>query len=360
MNSEVSIRFNTCQYIIAVTVIFLVNCRYVFCNLFDIPSFPLTIIITLLLLLGINYKKVDKKELALVLLLVVISALNPSAISILSFVLCCYVFCRKYDDLIMINFFIITGMLLLSIIFYKLGMTHDVFIINQYKEGHSLGFKNPNSFSLYVFSFLITLYVLAPRKYIIPFYFFMVFISIITFLFSGSRTTLFGVTVLILVDGLIHVLPKSIFKSKILLYFYPILLCGLSIYFCLEWRNFGLLDVLLSGRLSIMGSIIDKISPFQFLVGFPWPSDEAQDNAYITMLSSGGLAALWIYFSYYKRYVRVLKVIGLSSLPLIFSILLTGLTEYVFVGLNMISITLILTVKKLINHAEVINNSAGV
>ncbi len=348
--------FRTYQYIVAATIIIIVNLRYVICDLFGCPTLPYTIIITLLLLVGIDYTKVVLKELLIVLLFLGITVYHFNAIAILTFILFCYVCSSKLKTLLLINF--ITMMVLIGccVVFFMLGITQDHVAINLIKEGHTLGFSNPNILSLYIYGFLLTLYTITPRKYIILTYAIMLYVAFATYSYSTSRTTFIGVLCVIICDlFIINILPKSFILSKHILYLIPLILSSLSVYFCITWENYIELDMLLSGRLSIMGPVVEKASPLGYIIGFTWP-DAQRDNAYITILSSGGIAAFWLYFSYYSRYVNTLKYVGLSTLPVIMSVLLSGLTEYVFVGLNMISITLVLVIKKLFQDAEAINH----
>lgn len=354
-NNETSV-FVTYQYFLSLAIIFLVNIRYVICNIFDIPTLPLTLLITTLLFTGINYKKIRKPELLLTLLMFFLTVLNIGALSILSFILFCFI-CKKLDYLIRANLIIMCSLLLYALIAFKLGITNDHIVENAIKIGHTLGFSNPNILSLYVYSIIITLYALTSNKNFLI-YIIILFLSYITYKYTGSRSCLIGTGVLILSDICIRLLPKAIIRSKWILYLFPLTLVCASIYFSLHYKEYFLLDVLLSGRLSIIGSILNNISLHQYLTGFPWPPEVPQDNAFITIISSGGLIGLWVYSYWYKKYVNYVRYLGLWSLPIILSILLYGLTEYVFVGLNMISITICLIVKKIIYNANLVNNSS--
>ncbi len=352
--------FRTCQYIVAAAIIIIVNLRYVICNLFGYPTLPHTILITLLLLVGIDYTKVVLKELLIILLFLGITAYHFNAIAILTFILFCHVCRSKFKTLLLINFITMMIMIGCCISFFVLGITQDHAAINLIKEGHTLGFSNPNIFSLYIYGFLLTLYAITPRKYIILAYAIMLYVAFAAYSYSASRTSFMGVLCVIICDLFINILPKSFVQSKCILYLIPLILSSLSVYLCINWEEYIEFDALFSGRLSIMGSVVENVSPLGYVIGFQWPDDAQRDNAYIAILSSGGLAAFWLYFSYYSRYVNTLKYVGLSTLPIIMSVLLSGLSEYVFVGLNMISITLVLVVKKLFQDVKTINHPSHI
>lgn len=358
MKSSASTQFRTFRYLVSLSVIILVNIRFSICNILEIPTLPITLIIIGLLFIGTDYTRIRKCELIITLTLIALTAINRSAISILSFLLFCFNCREKLRSLLWANLLVMILLFITALFLFKLGATRDHVIINAMKVGHTMGFSNPNILSLYLYAIMLTMYVVWSQKKIYFAYVIMLLIAYLTYAYSGSRTTALGVIAIIITGVSINLLPKSIVRSSFMLYLLPIILISATFYYCIHYKDYFILDVIFSGRLSVIGKILNQLSPTQYIMGFPWPSEEPQDNAFITILASGGIMGFWVYFYLYRRYVRVVKYVGIWSLPIIVSVLLSGLTEYVFVGLNMISITLCLIVKILIKNAESLNNSS--
>ena len=150
-----------------------------------------------------------------------------------------------------------------------------------------------------------------------------------------------GLGLLFLCDVFFRV---KVLRSKIILYSIPIILIGVSFYLFVNYIEFGELDVILSGRLSYIGRGLANIGVVDWLIGFQWQEDIPVDSAYATLLSSCGLLGILIHYTCFIKYITTIE--NVCIIAIIISILLAGLTEYVFVGLNMVSIILLVLIQR--------------
>lgn len=354
---ERNIIFSTYQTLAVSLIIILVNVRYVICDIFDIPPLPITLFILLLELSAIDYRKIRRKEVIVFVALIFLIFKSFSTISLLMLFLFVVISIKVSFKLIWVNLISISFLLLLCFYFIELGVITNVSYYSLTKECYTLGFSNPNISSLYFYSLIITFYLAYFKEgnKIIS----LLFISIIavwSFDYTKSRTVLIGSLILLLSVLLCFAAPKTIIKNKILLQGIYIGFAFCSLYFCYFCSQYPILNIILSGRLGIMGDVLKSISPIDWLLGFNWPKGIPQDNAYITMLSNGGVMGLLFYYYGFKTYIKDLHIKQLWSLPAFISVITAGLTEYIFVGLNMMSISLTLIIFKIHRDATSLNN----
>lgn len=321
-------------------VVFLVNIRYIYSGINEDISFSIyiTLLINILLLSCIQWNKVSYKFVLPFIASIFFIGLNISFNSIVDFFLLAYIVPElNKRKIIQINALFSIIFIAVIYILLHLGLIKDLsyYVPKSDSYVHSFGFKQANIFSLYVFALILSVYILYKRNILLDS--FLLGISLIIYNYTGSRTCFIGVLVLLLVDILLLCKLKFLF-NKFFLYTLPIILISGTFYFLYYYYNFPELDTFFSGRLSIMGSILNTISPFNWFIGFKIPEDMPSDSAYFTILRYGGIPLLLYYMYYYFKYIK--SETSEKRLTVVISLLIAGMTEYTFIGLNTVSIIL--------------------
>lgn len=320
-------------------VVFLVNLRYVFIGLYsNEDSIIFTFLINVFLFLSIDNKILLKNK-VLIIFSVYFLVNRISFISIIDFFLLGYALKRHNTTTILkLNIFFISFFLLLILLNVVLGyLPEKVFYVPKTDSiVYSLGFSHPNIFSLYAYALLLSIYLLFKNS------FFLNVLLLISsweiYKYSGSRTCLIGLCVLCCSDILLKLKLKCLLHDCIIICL-PIFYIVITLFLLFNYQDYPLLDIILSGRLSIMGNCFSNVGLKEWILGFPVSSDMPCDSAYFTIFSYGGFFLLLYYLKVLTKSVKFLPM-NKKRLVLI-SILTSGLTEYVFVGLNMISIILL-------------------
>lgn len=325
-------------------VVFSVNFRYVFCDVADVPSLPITIVITLLLLFAVNLRAVPKSLIIIGIILSMSFLRTPAALAVLDFFLLGFLLRKipKLDRVLFYNLVIMLMFVCGLFFLLHLGVIEEVVWVKNGIVANTLGFSNPNSCALYLYAIIVSLYYFSPKGI----YGFVYKIALIIFawgvyVYTSSRTGMLGLGLLFLCDVFFRI---KVLRSKMILYSIPIILMGVSFYLFVNYIEFGVLDVILSGRLSYIGRGLVNIGIVDWLIGFQWQEDIPVDSAYATLLSSCGLFGILIHYTYFIKHIRMIE--NVCIIAIIISILLAGLTEYVFVGLNMVSIILLVLIQR--------------
>ena len=331
--------------IVTYFVIFMVNFRYVVCDVTNMPSLPVTIIITLLLLLTVNFRAVPRALMLISIVLGFSLMKNSSALAIIDFFLLGFLLRRipNLNRVMAANLLIMLGFVSGLFFLNQIGIISEVTWQKNGTIAHTLGFHNPNTCALYLYAIIVGLYYFSPNgTYGVIYKIVLVILSWMTYEYTLSRTCILGLVFMIICDVIFRI---RVFGTKFIIYSIPLFLMSLSFYFFVNYADFGVLDVLLSGRLSYIGRGLADIGVIDWIAGFQWREDIPVDSAYATMLSACGFLGIAIHYFYYIKYVGNVQY-SMANTAMIVSILLAGLTEYVFVGLNMVSIILLILILK--------------
>ena len=337
-------------------LVIMINLRYVLSGISESSTFFFTLLINAILFLSINYARVQKKALVLFVVLGLLVVKNFASIAVLDFFLFAYIIKKnQVCKVLYLNLLIMLFSLLIVFYFVEIGVIENQYTYLPKVDAYSnnIGFKNPNVLSLYLYSIIVSLYMCVCGRISVILKLLLLIISWLIYSVIYSRTAFYGVVVLLVVDIIVHSKMRFL-VSRFVLNAFPILLVLLTCYFLINYTEYPILNTLLSGRLSIMGGYFVTINPIDWLLGFPWDAELQLDSAYASMISLGGFVSIVLCYIYYSKYI---KRFDSKTLPIVISFLSIGLTEYVFVGLNMASVILICIIVHGLNNKENISSS---
>lgn len=185
-------------------------------------------------------------------------------------------------------------MYITTIFLYFFGILKDNYLIRITVDGftlrHSLGFTHPNSVFMFYIPIVLCAYLLDKNKK--RFYLIFMFFSLILYKVSLSRTGIYCIVFLFILDFL-----KDKLDYKKIIGWLPLLFFGAS-YFCAI--KFGIsknnsINILLSNRPYLWNRIIQNVNMFT-LFGSNALSDLHLDNFYLAMLYRCGIYLTTLYY----------------------------------------------------------------
>lgn len=304
---------------------------------FGIDTLWLTILINLMILASVDYKKVKSDLLILplfaLLLLYNKEILGP--INILAFVYLLRDISLKRLGLINASLFLLFFVLMFFLLTF--GVIHSREWVMPKGVAYDLGFANPNAVGSSIYILLLNLYLLFydKSKYILP-----ILILVITqtvYHYSLSRTAWIGGMILVLVHFLVTfrlIRPSLRYFIGIL----PFLLMGVILYFTVHLWEYPLIDQLFSGRLSIYSRMLENMSAVNWLIGIRSLAEEPMDSSFLMLLFNGGIMLFLLFLGTFLR--SMIKHFDFIKpyLPIILSILASGIVENIFSAASSISV----------------------
>lgn len=309
----------------AVLAVFLLHLRY-FMGLF-FPNIELTIVSILMLgCLTVNLK--SGQQWTLLLLGLCLCLLNSSIMLFLYIFLFCVAF--KNNITLFVSCNIVLQIFCLLFLYYALEIGIVKENVEMTPKGiiSDFGFGNSNSCAGYVYSLISNIYFLTFKKMKYSTTLLLLFITILVFEYTVSRTFLLASLSLLVLHFFCLILPiKLIQKLSIILAVFPVVLFFISIYLSLNVESYKELDFVMSGRLNLYSTFISNFTPLTFFTGYTRDFDIPLDSFYIALLINGGIAitaVVWLsYFIVLMKNTRELYV----YYPLIFSILVYSIGE---------------------------------
>lgn len=353
------INHTTIKELKVIFVTFFVNLRYVYSGIWNdnIVSLCFTLIINILLFSTINYKRINKKILYISPFFIFFLLKNPSFNAICDFFILGYILDNvNKRKIILYNSYFIIFFLLCVWIGLKIGYIKDIsfYVPKSDSIVYSLGFWQSNILSLYVYALVLSIYTLLRKNIWLDII--LLYLGWKVYEYSGSRTCFIGTLILLICDITLLKLKMSFLYNKYALYSFPIILIIATFYFISHYSQYPIIDILFSGRLSIMGGVFETLSIKEYLIGFNIPPDTPIDSAYFTIFAYGGFPLILFHLYFYFKYIK--KGNYKRNIPTVISILTAGMTEYVFVGLNMISIILLcIIIKDTTNDKNIFHTS---
>lgn len=313
--------------------IFSLYAKFVFLVILKETSILLDILLYISLLLSINYKRFSYFLLAF-FSVAVIAVLNPAFKNIFLIVTSLYILSSiEIRSFIKLNLFFQFSVFILASIFLSLGITKSELLVQllfDSKERWDYGMGNPNTFSLFIYSILINIYILYGRKNVyIPFI--ILIISYYTYSYAGSRTFLFSIIVLFFTNMLGRLFRRYISAFKIILILIPILMFAIIVYCSSNVNEYEVLNLVMSGRLELYSDFINSLSIKDYLIGTPLVNEETVDSSYLHIFFEGGML-FFCFFLY--LYINMVKKISVKEagiiMPYLCSVWAAAITESLF------------------------------
>mgnify|MGYP004481197525 FL=1 len=185
-------------------------------------------------------------------------------------------------------------MYIVTITLYFLGILNDNYLIRITSEGHiirhSLGFTHPNSVFMFYIPIVLCAYLVDDKKK--RFYIIFSFLSLILYKLSLSRTGIYCIVILFILD---------FFKDKInykkIISWLPLLFFGASYFLATKYgvtKN-NAISILLSNRPYLWNRIIENANVFT-IFGNNVLNEVYLDNFYLAMVYRCGLYSTLLYY----------------------------------------------------------------
>lgn len=313
------------------TILVLINLRWLLVSILDMKSAFWSILIVLISLLSINYRRINLFWGLALIISTVLVVISPNRMIDAWYVILAVLCFKNYP----LNKFCRINIYCSIIIYLILAYCLSVGIVSErvmgkafdaYFESKDFGFGNPNTFAAFLFYCIIYLYYLNQDKKF-EFCIFLILISSFSFLYSGSRTYLIAEIVMFLLIIFESISPRPKLKYVII---------GLIVFLFLGFyklliENSLIMNILLSSRFEYLNMILPNLFRFSSIYGVSVPDEIIIDNAYFAMIIYGGLLyfALFIYLLF-KAYVTNFTH-QYRLMPIVIPILLSGFFEAGFV-----------------------------
>ncbi len=296
----------------------------------DINTSILTLVINILVFCSINYRRLTS-EYYIIFLFIFLIPFNKGALGIIDFLLIALLLrFSTVERVAKIYLVILLSFVIIWAILYKTGQLNSQDVYSMQKGYFkTYGFENSNGLGMMGFHLAVCIY-LTLRKYNEWASLLLAFVSIQFFYeLSVSRTPWIG-GILFCVCVVFNKFKLFNYKIRFLIAILPVVLMIADFYLVLHYDSFWVLDVLISGRLSLPGKIITTWSPINFITGFTWPEDLPLDGSFLMLLCTGGmyiliLLCIWFYRMVMKNFKRIKPYMAV-----ILGILACGVSENTF------------------------------
>lgn len=320
---------------VAYSTIILINLRFFIGDILKVGTSFLTIVIFLLLLVSIDYRKVTP-VLFIPLGFLFLSFVNSGAIGLLFLFLFCYSAkdC-KIENIALLN--VVMQVLILVCVYFCLKLNFIVLHIadTDIKRGYDLGMGNANTFSVFIFSIVCNLYILFVNKsrVILPIILFV--ISLLTYYYSACRTIFISEILLLLIHFFICSGGEGkLSKFRYLLALMPAVLFFLLVYFSLNYETYWELNILLSQRLACYYQVFQNLSLKSLVLGLSIPEKNPFDSSILIFYVYGGLlGVLWFWTLFWKTITHNFWGV-VKFVPVIIATLVGGISESFFASVS--------------------------
>lgn len=290
--------------------------KFVIQIVLDIECILLDYLLYLILIFVMDYTKVYK-IIFYILFIAVISFINPAARNIFLIFYTFYVL-SEISTKVILKFNIIAQLIvfLTCTLFISIGITEPEMFrqsLMDMRVRYDYGMGNPNTFSLFVYSIILNIYILYGWKsnIVVPL---LLVVSVIVYRYTGTRSFILSVFFL----GFAHYIARHIRIGTFVRNFLILLPGVVSIMIIFLVNNvssYEVLNVLLSGRLGLYDNFISSISSFDILLGTQKVNQETIDSAFFHLMFEAGLVAfILFYYIYYKS----IKKAGINDLKIFF------------------------------------------
>ena len=319
----------TNKYVILLLVYF-IHLKFFLQIVLEIESAVADILLYVFLLLGINYKRIKYSFLILIPILF-ICFLNAEARNIFVILLSTYIVSQlSLKTILFHNLSAQLIIFVLSSICLFLGITTSEMFqqtVLDMRIRYDYGMGNPNTFALFIYSFIINLYLykgIYHKKYL----FIIGIIAWIVFSYTGSRTFFISVLILLTLSffGKLYKRYPQISKSTLIIA--PILIFSAVFYFSKNYILFPEVNILFSGRLELYNKLLSSVSYSNYLIGTELINTETIDSSILHLLFEGGIIPFSLFILLYFNLVCKINKNQLSAVAsLMASVFCVALTE---------------------------------
>lgn len=290
------------------------------------------ILLYVLLLACIDYRHI-RYSLLVLLPIAMVSLLNPAARNIFVIFLLTYIISNlPFKTILRYNIISQILVFLLASICLYLGITQSVLFQQTVLDSrirYDYGMGNPNTFALFTYSAIINMYLYygIRNKYVM---WIILMVTLAVAEYTGSRTFLVAVIMLLLFNFMRGRLIKWNKLSKVTMFVMPIILFAVIFYFSINYVQYPAVNLLFTGRLELYNSLISSVPITQLVIGSPLINEMTIDNSYLHIIYEGGVIPFAIFLYLYYNSIFKSSASDISILlPLFVSVFMVGLTESV-------------------------------
>lgn len=316
----------------AILLVYFIHFKFFLQIVLDIESVIMNVLLYVFLLLGIDYRRVKYSFLILIPILG-ICILNVAARNIF---------------VILLSTYIVSQLSLKTILFHNLSAQLIIFFLSSIclffgittselfqqtvldmRIRYDYGMGNPNTFALFIYSFIINLYLykgIYYKKYL----FIIGIIAWMVFSYTGSRTFFMSVLILLIFRVLGKLWARYPLILKFSLITTPILIFSAVFYFSQNYISYPEVNLLFSGRLDLYNKLLSSVGYFDYLIGTDLINTETIDSSFLHLLFEGGVIPFSLFVLLYFNFIRKADKNQLSAIvPLMASVFTVALTESV-------------------------------
>lgn len=309
------------------TFIFTIYTKFFLLTVLEQTSIFFDLLLYLSLVGSLNYRKISYFIL-FAGFISILAFMNPAFKNIFLIILSSYIISKnELCGIIKINLFfqffiflICTYFLLFNIIEAK-QFAQTLF---DTRERWDYGMGNPNIFSSFIFSIITSIYLLFYKhsKIIIIL---ILTIAIATYTYTYSRSFILSCFTLLILYTLRHEISKHITFFKRILLLLPIIMLILIYFLSINYTDYEVIDLILSGRLKLYANMISQLSFADYIIGTPLVNEETIDSSFIHIFFEGGLFVFLLFYIVYYKLIRNINQVIL--IPYLFSLFSYGITE---------------------------------
>lgn len=321
-------------------LLLILNFRFLFTVVLDDRQEIFSVLTILFFFLSFDYNAIRKEYLYWILAFAAISIIdfNQYKINILTPLILMQCVSRldmrtylRYNIIILgltiIGMFLIEGM----------GRLHVGGELSFIRSRYDFGFTHPNIATIYYWGFFMSviLYCYTSKYRNLLWGLLGVIFLCCIVLYAETISRSFIIVVICFVLMLSYYFLRNKYKkdyrigySRYILYMLPVLLTILTIYFAINAKDYPALDFLFSRRLSLYNTLLESITPMQYVTGTDIFDTLTVDNSYLHLLFEAGIL-LFIYFLwlYYFAIKNIINQQNFVVLAIFISFLIYGLME---------------------------------
>lgn len=311
-------------------LVFLFHLKFIVQVVLKDSGIMLDVLLYLLLLCTIDYRRI-RRFIFPILGIAIVSLINPAARNLFLIFLCIYVLSDlDQKSFLCVNLLGSFFVFFLCTFFLVFGITKSELFPMTFldmRERWDYGMGNPNTFALFVYSIILNLYLLLGQKYKLVLFLIAV-VAFWVYLYTGSRTFICAVCVLIVLHFLRIKLSGYCCFVKMVLLISPILLLGIIIFFARNMEEYPIMDIVLSGRLQLYNDFLSSLSLKHYLIGSDLVNEETIDNTFLHVYFEGGILGFFLFYLFFCKMVKKASIKDLQRyLPVFCSVFAMGITE---------------------------------
>lgn len=293
----------------------------------------LTIGILLILIISVVACGIRKQLFAIIPILLLLPFNNTSLVLLFIFLLTYLSIYVDLKDIAKNTAIVSVIFVVLNYFLFSLGFIEETFsdLVGKGKDLVSdYGYGNPNTFSIFIFTILLSFYLLKKNHNFIFWIVFMI-VSYTVYYFVRSRTVFFTELFFLFICNLQDKKIGKLFYNKKVLYLIPIVILSFIIYSINFTKTDPTLDYFFSFRFSRSYDIISMMNIYNIFIGYSLEGEKMIDISYCYLFFAGGVVGIFYFLFLYFKFVGKVDL-NSYHIPVVLSFLVLGISESVMMS----------------------------